>query len=486
MRYLAIPVSLLLLSACTVGPNYNGPPQVGSALSETGNGFVRGGDSALKQEPQLAAWWEGFNDPILNQLEQMAIAGSPDLDVARARLNQARASLRLEKVSGTPTIGAQAIYSHIRVPGLDLGGNEGEAATDGNSGSGGTNDYNLYNLGLQANWELDLFGGQRRKTEAASAKLDAANAAVADAQVSLTSAVAQAYLDLRDRQHRLDLGRAIAQQYQTQLELTQQRYELGTGSKVEVEQAQTALEQAQSDILSLQIEATSYANALAVLTGQVPGAVDSLVEPLTAIPLPPAQVAVGDPASLIRRRPDIRMAERQLAASNAQIGVAEAAQFPSLSFLGILGVGGTGISDLSNLDDFAAIALPRLTWNFLDFGRSRANIRQAKAATDEANANYRSTVLNALKDVEDSLTAFGHRREMVARLARAEQSSARAVSLTQQRFEAGTVSRLQVLDAQNQHLALRQSLVSAQAGLAESFVSVEKALGLGWKDENQK
>lgn len=484
MRYLAIPASVLLLSACTVGPDYSGPPQVGSASSETGKGFVRGGDATLKQEPQLAAWWEGFNDPILNQLEQMAIAGSPDLDVARARLNQARASLRLEEVSGTPTIGAQAVYGHIRVPGLDLGGNEGDAAADDSSG-GGTNDYNLYNLGLQANWELDLFGGQRRKTEAASAKLDAANAAVADAQVSLTSAVAQAYFDLRDRQHRLDLGRDIAQQHQTQLELTQQRYELGTGSKIEVEQAQTALEQAQNDLLPLQIEATSFANALAVLTGQVPGAVDSLVEPRAEISLPPAEVAVGDPASLIRRRPDIRMAERQLAASNAQIGVAEAAQFPSLSFLGILGVGGTGISDLSKLDDFAAVALPRLTWNFLDFGRNKANIRQAKAATDEANANYRSTVLSALKDVEDSLASFGHRREMVARLARAEQSSARAVNLTQQRFEAGTVSRLQVLDAQNQHLALRQAMVSAQAGLAESFVSVEKALGLGWKDESQ-
>ncbi|MXP26733.1 efflux transporter outer membrane subunit [Altererythrobacter indicus] len=485
MRYLAIPASLLLLSACTVGPNYGGPPQIGSASGKAGNGFVRGGEAVLKQEPSLAAWWENFNDPILNQLEQMAIAGSPDLDVARARLNQARASLRLEEVSGTPTVGAQAVYSHIRVPGLSLGGNEGDTASDGESGSK-TNNYNIYNLGLQANWELDLFGGQRRKTEAASAKLDAADAAVADAQVSLTSAVAQAYFNLRDRQHRLELARDIANQRQTQLDLTQQRYEHGTGSKVDVDQAHTALEQAQSDLSPLQIEAASFANALAVLTGQVPGAVDSIVEPSAEIPLPPAQVAVGDPASLIRRRPDIRMAERQLAASNAQIGVAEAAQFPSLSFLGILGVGGTSISDLSNLDDFAAVALPRLTWNFLDFGRSKANVRQAKAANDEASANYRSTVLNALKDVEDSLASFGHRREMVARLARAEQSSARAVTLTQQRFEAGTVSRLQLLDAQNQHLILRQALVSAQAGLAESFVSVEKALGLGWEEGSQK
>ncbi|RKF21755.1 efflux transporter outer membrane subunit [Altericroceibacterium spongiae] len=485
MRYLAIPASMLLLSACTVGPDYAGPPDMGSASGDKGQGFLRGGDVVSREEPPLAAWWEGFDDPTLTRLEKMAILGNPDLGVARARLNQARASLRLEKVAGFPTLSAQGVYGYIRVPGLDLGGEDQgdsgqQAGQSGDEDGDSSSDYNIYNLGLQASWEVDLFGGQRRKTESAVAQMEAAEAGVADAQVSLTSAVAQAYFNLRDRQQRIALGEDIVRQRQKQRDLMQQRFDLGTGARIEVEQAQTALEQAQSDLLPLRSEATGFANALAILTGQVPGAVDALLEPAQAIPLPPAQVSVGDPASLLRRRPDIRAAERQIAARNAEIGVAKAAALPRLSFMGILGVGGTSVSDLTDLDDFTAIAAPMLNWDFLDFGRNASKVDQAEATRDEAEAQYRSTVLGALRDVEDSLADFRRRREIVARLARAEESSARAIGLMQQRFEGGTASRLEVLDAQDRHLALRQALTSARAALAASFVSVEKALGLGW------
>lgn len=484
LRKSLAPAALLLLGACTVGPDYDGPPAIASASGEAPAAFARAGADADLAAPRLAEWWTVLDDPVLDRLEQQALAGSPDLALAQARVDEARAALGLSRAERMPSISAMASAAHIRVPGINLGEDDGsDQGNGGDQGGGsGTSSTNFYNLGLNASWEVDLFGGARRRDEAARADLGAAEANADDARVSLTSAVAEAYLALRARQQAIGLARQAVEQRSRLVDLQQQRFDLGTGTEVEVQQAKSALAQAQQQLAPLRAEADGFANALAILAGEVPGAVDALIATPADIPLPPASVAVGDPAALFARRPDIRAAERQLAAQSARIGLQKAALLPRLSFFGILGIGGTRLDDLSRLDDFTAIAAPMLQWNFLDFGRGKAQVGQATARRDQAEAQYRSTVLGALRDVEDALANFRASREAVAMAARASASAGRIAELTRQRQEHGVAALPELLNAQLAQNNAEQQLIAARAQLTADFVTLQKALGLGWQD----
>lgn len=480
MRTLPLLALALGLSACTLGPNYDGPPKtLSDAPGKTG--FRRGGQSASPAAPGVAAWWTQLNDATLTELEGRALAANPTIAVAQARLRQARASLRLERANQAPNANASATYLHARIPGIDLGNVTGDAqAGSGQAGrDSGASAVDFYNLGFDASWEVDLFGGRRRSVEAARAQEQAAEANVADAQVSLTAEVAQAYVNLRDRQRRIALARQSARMQQQMLSLTRQRFDRGAASALDVERLSGQVEATNGQIVPLQADLESYLNALAVLTGQEPGALDTMLAIAAPVPLPPAQVAVGDPAALLQRRPDIRAAERQLAQRTAQIGVADAARFPRLNILGLIGLGGTQLSDISP-DKLVGIAAPMLQWNFLDFGRNRARINQAEGQRDEAEAQYRGAVLTALHDAEDALSRFGHRRETVASLMRSKASADRAATLMRQRFQAGTSTLIDTLDAERSRVAADQNLSSGIAGLTGDFVALQKALGLGW------
>ena len=470
MRRLPFLLPLLsLTAACTVGPDYAGPQGAG-AVSPPAR-FVRAGDATAAAAPALADWWTALGDPLLDDLERRALSANPNVQVAAARVKQARASLRLERANALPSGNAQATYLHAQLPGLDLG----------QGGGGGSTGVDFYNLGFDASWEVDLFGGQRRKEQAAAASLGAAEAKVADAQVSLTADVAQAYVGLRDRQRRLALARDIAAKQREMLTLTQQRFDRGTASALEVERLNNAVEQSDAALLPLSAERDAYLNALAVLVGEAPGSLDAALAAPGAVPLPPATVAVGDPAALLQRRPDVRAAERQLAAKTAQIGVAEAAKFPRISFMGLIGIGGTSPGAALDPDNLAAIAVPRLAWNFLDFGRNAARVGQAEGARDEAAAQYRGAVLGALRDAEDALSRYAARRQTVASAARSEASAARAAALTAQRYRAGAARLSDQLDAERQRLAADQSLVQATAAMTGDYIALQKALGLGWQ-----
>ena len=471
MRTLPLLSLALLLGACTVGPNYAGPPQTLSATPGK-SGFVRGGRTAGPAAPGVADWWTQLNDATLNDLEGRALAANPNIAVAQARLRQARASLRLERANQAPSANASATYLHARVPGLDLGNTQ-------TAGDTGASAVDVYNLGFDASWEVDLFGGRRRSVEATRAQAQAAEANVADAQVSLTAEVAQAYVNLRDRQRRIDLARRSARMQQQMLTLTRQRFDRGAASALDVERLSGQVEATNGQIVPLQAELEAYLNALATLIGAEPGTLDKMLATATPVPLPPAQVAVGDPAGLLQRRPDIRAAERQLAQRTAQVGVADAARFPRLNILGLIGLGGTQLSDISP-DKLLGVAAPMLQWNFLDFGRNRARIDQAEGQRDEAEAQYRGAVLSALRDAEDALSRFGHRRETVASLMRSKASADRAAALMQQRFRAGTATLIDTLDAERSRVAADQNLSSGVAGLTGDYVALQKALGLGW------
>jgi len=266
--------------------------------------------------------------------------------------------------------------------------------------------------------------------------------------VQLTAEVAQSYINLRERQQRADELRRSREIQQQLLDLTGQRFRQGTVPAFAVGQANRALQSTITELAAAEAETEIYLNAIASLAGEVPGSLDTVLSPGGDVPLPPSQVAVGDPASLIRRRPDIRAAERNIAAATARIGVAEAARFPKISFMGILGVGGTSLGDLADLDNISKIAIPQLQWGLLDFGRTSAAIDQARAGRGEAEATYRQVVLGALQDAESSLSRFAQHRRTVAALAEIKQSADQAAVLMQQRYERGTISRADQLEAE--------------------------------------
>jgi NodT family efflux transporter outer membrane factor (OMF) lipoprotein len=461
-------IPFLLLGACTVGPNYAGPPQaIGSAATPPAR-FARADNTLATTAPTVADWWTTLNDPMLTWLEERALASNPNVAVAQARLKQARASLRLERANQAPNANASATYLHADLPALDLG-------------SGGGTSVDFFNLGFDASWEIDLFGGRRRTVEAARASAAAAEANVADAQVSLSADVAQAYVGLRDAQQRLILAREASRMQRDTLKLTEQRFANGTASQLEVERLRNQVESTDAQILPLSSSVETYLNALAILIGEAPGTLDQRLTQVGPVPLPPAQVAVGDPTTLLQRRPDIRAAERNLAAQTAKIGVAEAAKFPRLNLMGIIGIGGTSLDALTDLDNLVTLGAPMLQWNVLNFGRANARVGQAEGARDEAEARYRGAVLAALRDAEDSLSRFRARRNTVATLARAKASADRSAVLMQQRYRAGAATLIDTLDAERQRVAADQSLSQAVAGLTNDYVALQKALGLGWR-----
>ncbi len=469
MRKLAPLVPLLLASACTMGPTYAGPPAptVSGAVPAA---FARSNASSIPQAPAVAAWWTVLDDALLNQLEDRALAANPNIAVATARLNQARAALRLDRANQAPSVSAEPSYVHAEVPALDLNG----------EGGGKRSSFDFFNTGFDASWEIDLSGGQRRTVEASRASLGAAEANVADAQVRLTADVAQAYIGLRDVQQRLALANRNVEIQRQMLALTKQRFDQGTASSLDIERLQNQVDSTVAQLVPLGAEIDSYKNALAVLVGEAPGTLDTLLEASGPIPVPPAQVPIGDPAELLQRRPDIRAAERQLAAQTARIGVAEAARFPHISLMGIIGFGGTKFADAFDPNQLAALATPQIQWNFLDFGRGAARVHQAEAARDEAEASYRSAVLQALKDAEDSLSRFGNRRSTLASLLRVRDSARRAATLTGQRQRAGTASLIDALDAERQRVSAEQNVSQTTAAVTGDFVALQKALGLGW------
>lgn len=465
---------LLLLSAalsgCTVGPDYHGSPSVAPNAIADGR-FVRAADNGLEPAPVVARWWEGLGDALLTSLIDEALQNSPTIDRALARLKGAQAQMRQTRSARSPTLGVNGTYVHADVPASGLLPDAGRESLD------------IYHVGLSASWELDLFGGTRRGIERSQATAAARLADLGDVQVSLSAQVAQAYVDLRAAQTRLRIGDASIDLQKRQLALTRERVAGGTATRSQVEQQAGGLETSVASRAELVAQRDALLNQLAVLTGREPGALDSRLGGEAAIPLPPVKVAIGDPAGLIARRPDVRAAERELAASTANIGVYKAQELPVVRFLGLLGLGGSSAGDIANLHDLSSIAVASLSWSFLDFGRSHAATNAAEAQRDEAAAAYRQAVLAALQDAETALSRFGQARTRLGALVRAREAAARSAVLQRERVSAGTSSVIDRLSAEEQRLSAGSAVAVAQADLTDSYIAVSKALGLGWSGQ---
>lgn len=471
----------LLLGGCVVGPDYKGAPTVAPRAAAAGV-FHRAGEASTAAP--AARWWTALNDGQLNRLVETALVASPDVDVAQARLRQSRAGLQGALANRLPTSSANALYLRSRGTTNFLGAGAVPTNTTGAAPIQSNGPLNLYNVGFDATWELDFFGGTRRALESAGAQVEAYQADLEGAQVSLAAEVAQAYVSLRDYQQRLALSRRDAEVEARMVRLAQEREAGGTASALDVERLNNQLQSTRAALVPVQAQITEQLDRLAVLTGQEPGALDGELSSAAAVPLPPATVEVGDPAALLRRRPDIRAAERRLAQQNAVIGQRTADLFPKITLFGNIGFGSTDLGGLITGDSFSYLAAPVLRWSPFDFGRTRARITQAEAARDEALATYRRTVLIALGDAETALSRYAHQRDSVVGLARVAASADRVAAFTELRVRGGTATTLDVLDAERRRLDAQNGLAQAEAQLTQDYIALQKSLGLGWLSPN--
>lgn len=457
-----------LLSACTLGPDYQGAPDV--APKTLAAGRLPHADEAASKSPAVAQWWQSLGDAQLNELISQAMRNSPDIATAQARLRQSRTSLNSANADLMPKISGDAAMLKLRSP---------DTSALGASG-GGRGPLTLYLAGFDASWEADLFGGTRRAIEAAQAEAESSQARLADAQVQLAAEVVQTYADLRDQQARLALVEASVSIEDQALDLTQQRRSRGVASQLQLEQVLTQAENTRAQRLPLQASIVESMDQLGLLCGLEPGELDARLDTARPLPSIPEQVPYADPASILKARPDIRVAERALASSNAQIGEKKADWFPKLSLMGDLSFSAGDPGHLARKDNGTWLLLPRLTWNILDFGRVAASVEGAEAGRDEALAQYKHVVLSALRDADVALARYGHQRQNVVLLRNVEASAVRAADLTQQRYRAGTASTLDWLDAERTRYQAQESRISGDAALLKDFASLHKSLGLGW------
>lgn len=462
-----------LLAACAVGPDYHGAPAVPDQADQAAS-FVRAPAAGVSTGPAPSRWWLAFDDAQLDTLIATALANNTDLRIAQARLREARAQLTEQRGNELPKVSALAAAPRLREPSL----------TQLDPSITGGSPLQLYTAGFDASWEIDLFGGTRRAVEAASGEAAAVEADLADTQVSIAAEVAQAYIDLRNAQARLALSQQTAALQEQQLELVRQRRARGVAPDTDVDNLNSQWQNTRASLLPLDAQVSDALDRLAVLTGHAPGTLDSQLASAAPLPALPADVAVGDPAALLKNRPDIRAAERRLASSNAQIGEHIADYFPKITLMGSLSYAAGDPGHLFRKENFSWMGIPYLQWNLFDFGRTAGAVREARASRDEAEARYTGTVLAALQDANSSLSRYGHQREHLVALQNVAASATHSAELMQQRYAAGVASRIDLLDAQRNAIDANQNVIAAQAELLDDFVSLQKSLGLGWQTGN--
>jgi outer membrane protein, multidrug efflux system len=474
------------LASCAVGPNFVKPkPAVPPQWSATAlSPGARRAGTVSPAEPQVIDWWTSFHDPTLTSLVERSAAANLDVREAVLRIEEARAQRAQTAAAFWPSVSANAGYSRQRlslttpngaifavaphIPGLP-------------SGVTITNPYNQYQLGLSASWELDLFGSVRRSVEAADADLTAQVEGAHDVLLSLTSDVAQAYIDLRGAQLRKSIVEQSLATERDVLTLTQQRWNAGLTTDLDVENAASEVRTTEAELPPLEREITQDINQLSELMSRPPDALRAELREAQPVPPVPPTVPIGLPADLARRRPDIRRAEANLHAATARVGVAVADLFPQLTLSLSGGFQSEGISKLIEVASRFATVAPTLELPVFD-GARWATVRLQDVRAKEAAIDYARTVLQALQEVENALAAYGSDQDRRLSLAAASQASDEALTLARQRYESGVTSFIEVLDAERTLQQNQLSLAETTAAVSTDLVALYKALGGGWEE----
>jgi outer membrane protein, multidrug efflux system len=470
-------LSALVLAGCAVGPDYKAQaPAVDTAFIGAGASGV----NAQAPGSDIATFWRGFNDAALNGLVDRALAVNGDLRVAQARLQEARATLQGTQAELLPNVGVAANAGRALQPEYSF--SVPNSTREQRTG-------NAFDVGFTASWELDFFGRNRRSSESASALLDASQAGVHAAQTSVAAEVVRNYLTLRGLQQRLQVAQASITNQRDSLRLTEVRLDAGRGTPLDVARARSQLDSTEATLPALQVAIEQTAYRLATLTAQPPREVAARLAAPQLLPTLPvtdlSALPLGTPEQLLRRRPDLVAAERNLAAATANIGVATADLFPRISLSGLIGFASNKVSLLGESPSQQYSLGAGLTWPVLDFGRVRSRIAASEARAQQALASYEQTVATALEETEGALSQFTRSAQQAEKLASAARNAETAARISRVRFDAGAADFLTVLDAERQTLAARDALVQAQTGQATALVSIYRALGGGWSEAPQ-
>lgn len=451
---------LIGLSGCMVGPDYQKPePVVAAHWQADGSNALSAADTEA-----LKTWWKGFGDAALDGLMERALSANLDLQIAMARIDQARAERRGTRAELFPTVNAAVggQRQNNPFPGLAPGIK-----------------FNLYELGFDALWEIDLFGRQRRRLEATSAELDAAAADFQQALVSLTADLARSYIEYRSLQNQLRITQSNLESQRRTLALTEKLFNEGVSARHDVVRARAQTESTASQIPALEADLTAMLRQIEVLLGQQPGSLAAELGSPSPLPDTPARNLLLSPAETLRRRPDLIIAERRLAAATAMQGAATAELFPKISLSAFFGLRNTDIEGLFKSAAFSYGTAANLLQPLLNFGRIRAGIDLADAKQKEAYLAYQKTVLQALQETETALTRFLKEEIRRQALARSVADLQESVRLSQLRHKEGVISFLDVLDAQRTLYGGEIDLVRSQAASAVNLIAVYKSLGGG-------
>jgi NodT family efflux transporter outer membrane factor (OMF) lipoprotein len=465
----------LLVSGCMVGPDFVRPD------AQVEEAWLQQHNQIIKSEPaDLSEWWSVFNDPVLDDLIEIASRQNLDLQNAGLRIIEARAQLGIAVGSQYPQtqqIGGEATANQL--------------SENAPNGAGADKFFYNYQLGFDAAWELDFWGRFRRGVESANASLYATLADYDDILVSLIAEVARTYFEIRTIEQRLVFARQNVSLQEESRDIAAARFQFGAESELDVTQAKALLKQTQAIIPPLEASLRQAKNALAILLGILPTEVQDILGPPKPIPTVPIEVAVGIPAELLRRRPDIRLAEFQAAFQSAQIGIAKADLYPSFSLVGSIGLqssdkGGVrsnraNFSDLFTSGGITYFIGPTFQWPIFNYGRLKNNVRVQDARFQQLVVNYQNTVLRAFQDVEDATVGFLRTQEQAGFLSDSVQQYRRSAELSLIQYSEGLTTYQRVIDSQRNLTQQEDAFASATGSVGTNLIALYKALGGGWE-----
>ena len=469
---LCVAACALMTANCMVGPDYQPPAvRVPATYEAKSAAATQASAVAPPTAPDLTRWWETFHDPVLNRLIARAVAANLDVRLAAARIRQARAELDAAQGALLPSLDSSALYSRTRYSPTDA------LAFPGT--------YNYYQAGFDAGWEIDLFGGGRRYLEAAGDSLQAQVEARRDTLVTLLGEVAQNYIMLRGYQYQRQIIQGNIRTQSDTLSLQTHRQGVGVAADLPVEQAEAQLQITRAELPNIEAAIQKTIHRLAVLLDSDVAELQTQLLADAPIPVGPADLPPGLPSELLRRRPDIRQAERNLAAATANIGVAIAELYPQFSLMSGVDLESTKLKRLDRDSSLFSTFGPSVSWNLFDGGQLRANIRLKNALQEQALIQYRQTIIQAVSDVQDGIVAY--RQDQLRRdsLRTAANAARRAFDLAVRQNDAGVVDFLNVLNAQQSLYTSEDQLAQSEQSVSTSLVALYKALGGGWETFDQ-
>ena len=483
---LLTPLVAGLVAGCTVGPDYKKPDMPVPAAYSAPSQVQAPLSLPVAESVDLTAWWTQFHDAELESLITRALAQNPDQLTAESRVRESREQEIIAGAKGMPQVNAigNAVHFHSGsnpLQGLSGGQQGGGGASSGSSST----DLKIYSAGFDATWEIDVFGGVRRSVEAAAAGTEAARWQVRDGEVSLTAEIAADYVSFRADQARLAILDAEVKSQQDTLNLIAARARAGFVTQLDVNQQRQLLVSSQAQRPSLVADMMVMRHAIAVLMGEQPGALDVELNATAPVPPVPPRLPVGLPSDLLRARPDIRMAERKLAQATANVGVAVADLYPKFDLIAALTITSSHFSNLFSGASLGELGAGSITFPIFHGGQIHANIHAKEEEEKQAYYAYQKAVLGGVQNAEDALVRYETEQQRFVALEQGAKTAQASTALALQQYRAGLAMYTSVLQAQTTQLTAEDNLAQSQAALTADLVSLYKALGGGWKDDDK-